>query len=102
MAFLVPAGAVNAWRSVQGIACVVGQAVARPRLFNKVNHALLGACRIGTDPQLSVVDADCRPNDASRLWSCGGSVLPTAVTEPHHPSRRHPHSAPTHVQDVMS
>jgi choline dehydrogenase-like flavoprotein len=46
-------------------------------LFNNGNHHLLGTCRMGTDPDRSVVDPDCRSHDVKNLWICDGSVLPT-------------------------
>ena len=46
-------------------------------LFNNGNHHVLGTCRMGDDPDASVVDADCRSHDVENLWICDGSVLPT-------------------------
>jgi choline dehydrogenase-like flavoprotein len=40
-------------------------------------HHLLGTCRIGDDPETSVVGPDCRSHDVSNLWICDGSVFPT-------------------------
>ncbi|MEO7993933.1 MAG: GMC family oxidoreductase, partial [bacterium] len=41
-------------------------------------YHVLGTCRMGTDPQSSVVDADCRSHDIPNLYVCDGSVFPTA------------------------
>jgi choline dehydrogenase-like flavoprotein len=46
-------------------------------LSNDGSHHVLGTCRMGSDPAMSVVDADCRSHDVSNLWICDGSVLPT-------------------------
>ena len=40
-------------------------------------HHLLGTCRMGTNPETSVVGPDCRSHDVSNLWICDGSVFPT-------------------------
>ena len=41
-------------------------------------HHVLGTCRMGADPQTSVVGPDCRSHDVPNLWICDGSVLPTS------------------------
>jgi choline dehydrogenase-like flavoprotein len=38
---------------------------------------LVGGCRMGSDPQRSVVDADHRVWDLENLFVCDGSVMPT-------------------------
>ncbi|MCM2294592.1 GMC family oxidoreductase [Allorhizobium sp. BGMRC 0089] len=38
---------------------------------------LNGTARMGDDPALSVVNADCRSWDIANLWICDGSVFPT-------------------------
>ncbi|HLG87345.1 MAG TPA: GMC family oxidoreductase [Alphaproteobacteria bacterium] len=38
---------------------------------------LNGTARMGADPRMSVVDADCRTWDIPNLWICDGSVFPT-------------------------
>ncbi|HEY8003099.1 MAG TPA: GMC family oxidoreductase [Phenylobacterium sp.] len=38
---------------------------------------LMGTCRIGDDPESSVVDADGRSWDLPNLWICDGSLFPT-------------------------
>ncbi|QCC47767.1 GMC family oxidoreductase [Halobellus limi] len=37
----------------------------------------MGTTRMGTDPDESVVDAECRTHDLSNLWVVGSSVFPT-------------------------
>jgi len=39
---------------------------------------LLGTCRMGRDPEDSVVNADCRAHDVPNLFVCDGSVFPTS------------------------
>jgi choline dehydrogenase-like flavoprotein len=41
-------------------------------------HHVLGTCRMGDDPETSVVGPDCRSHDVESLWICDGSVFPTA------------------------
>jgi choline dehydrogenase-like flavoprotein len=38
---------------------------------------LMGTCRMGDDPQTSVVDGDGRSWDVPNLWICDGSLFPT-------------------------
>jgi choline dehydrogenase-like flavoprotein len=38
---------------------------------------LLGTCRMGADPESSVVDRDCRAHDVPNLFVCDGSVFPS-------------------------
>jgi len=38
---------------------------------------LNGTARMGDDPRMSVVNADCRSWDIPNLWICDGSVFPT-------------------------
>jgi choline dehydrogenase-like flavoprotein len=40
---------------------------------------LLGTCRMGREPDDSVVDADCRSHDVPNLFVCDGSVFPTST-----------------------
>jgi len=44
---------------------------------NDDTRQLNGTARMGADPNMSVVDADCRSWDIKNLWICDGSVLPT-------------------------
>jgi choline dehydrogenase-like flavoprotein len=46
-------------------------------LVSHGTHHLLGTCRMGTDPETSVVGHDCRSHDVPNLWICDGSVFPT-------------------------
>jgi choline dehydrogenase-like flavoprotein len=39
----------------------------------------LGSCHMGTSPDTSVVDANCRAWDAKNVWVADGSVLPTSL-----------------------
>jgi choline dehydrogenase-like flavoprotein len=39
---------------------------------------LMGTCRMGSDPETSVVDADGRTWDISNLWICDGSLFVTS------------------------
>jgi choline dehydrogenase-like flavoprotein len=43
---------------------------------NRYAH-LVGTCRMGADPRVSVVDQFCRSWDVPNLFVCDGSVLPT-------------------------
>ena len=38
---------------------------------------LMGGCRMGSDPETSVVDADCRCHDVPNLYICSAAVFPT-------------------------
>ncbi|MFL6208720.1 MAG: GMC family oxidoreductase [Pyrinomonadaceae bacterium] len=40
---------------------------------------LLGTCRMGHDPQASVVNRDCRAHDVPNLFVCDSSVFPTST-----------------------
>lgn len=40
---------------------------------------LLGTCRMGNDPEDSIVNADCRSHDIPNLFICDGSVFPTST-----------------------
>lgn len=46
-------------------------------LTGQGNDHLLGGCRMGDDPQASVVDAHCRSWDHPNLFVCDGSVFVT-------------------------
>jgi len=56
---------------------IIRAAGATRVLVHEANHHVLGTCRMGNDPETSVVDADCRSHDVDNLWICDGSVLPT-------------------------
>jgi choline dehydrogenase-like flavoprotein len=57
---------------------VLEAAGATRTLTSDGTHHLLGTCRMGTDPETSVVGPDCRSHDVANLWICDGSVFPTA------------------------
>ena len=44
---------------------------------NSFEH-MLGTCRMGTDPQKSVVDVNLKSHDHENLYIVGGSAFPTA------------------------
>jgi choline dehydrogenase-like flavoprotein len=39
---------------------------------------LMGTCRMGSDPERNVTDADGRCWDIPNLWICDGSLFPTS------------------------
>ena len=41
-------------------------------------HLLVG-CRMGSDPDDSVVNSDCRAHDVSNLFICDGSVFASST-----------------------
>jgi choline dehydrogenase-like flavoprotein len=45
---------------------------------NSDTSHLMGTCRMGDDPQDSVVDADGRSWDIPNLWICDGSIFATS------------------------
>jgi choline dehydrogenase-like flavoprotein len=45
--------------------------------YKDTSH-LLGTCRMGDDPETSVVNADGRSWDVPNLWICDGSLFPTS------------------------
>jgi choline dehydrogenase-like flavoprotein len=57
---------------------IMDAAGAERTIVSQGTHHVLGTCRMGADPETSVVDADCRTHDIDNLWVCDGSVLPTA------------------------
>lgn len=58
---------------VDGMGGQVGEIHSR----NSFEH-MLGTCRMGTDPQKSVVDANLKSHDHENLYVVGGSAFPTA------------------------
>jgi choline dehydrogenase-like flavoprotein len=40
---------------------------------------LLGGCRMGSNPDDSVVNSDCRTHDVRNLFICDGSVFPSST-----------------------
>lgn len=49
------------------------------RVLARTAHTL-GTCRMSTDPQRGVVDADLRSHDVPNLWICDNSVFPSALS----------------------
>lgn len=47
-----------------------------PTAYDGAGH-IMGTCRMGNDPKLSVVDAQCRAHDHQNLFIAGASVFPT-------------------------
>jgi choline dehydrogenase-like flavoprotein len=52
-------------------------AVGATRMLTRRTHHVLGTCRMGDDPETSVVGQDCRSHDVDNLWICDGSMFPT-------------------------
>lgn len=50
----------------------------KPALVVPDSAHLMGGCRMGTDPQASVVDADCCSHDIPNLYVCSAAVFPTS------------------------
>lgn len=50
-----------------------------PNAFSSANH-IMGTCRMGADPETSVVNAECRTHDHPNLFILGASVFPTIGT----------------------
>lgn len=46
-------------------------------------NLVAGGCRFGTDPETSVLDADCRVHDAENLYVTDGSFMPTGGSVPY-------------------
>ncbi|MBC8141467.1 MAG: GMC family oxidoreductase [Armatimonadetes bacterium] len=46
--------------------------------FQRFAHAL-GTCRMGTDPQTSVVNPDCRVHAMPNLYICDNSIFPSSL-----------------------
>lgn len=66
-----------------GISGQHGEEVLRAGGADKILHTtgsghLLGTCRMGDDPETSVVDRWCRSHDVPNLFICDGSVFVTA------------------------
>ncbi|HEY2385938.1 MAG TPA: GMC family oxidoreductase [Candidatus Binatia bacterium] len=54
-------------------------ALADERSAMKGSAHFHGTCRMGDDPQASVVDKWCRSHEVANLWVVDGSVFPTAA-----------------------
>jgi len=46
-------------------------------------NLIAGGCRFGTDPNLSVLDANCRAHDVENLYVTDGSFMPTGGSVPY-------------------
>ena len=46
-------------------------------------NLVAGGCRFGTDPQTSVLNADCRAHELDNLYVTDGSFMPTGGSVPH-------------------
>ncbi len=67
------AGAIRGWAPA-----VPGISLADQRSAMKGSAHLHGTCRMGDDPERSVVDRWCRSHDVENLWIVDGSVFPTS------------------------
>ena len=67
------AGAIETW-----VPDVPGLVLTDERSAAKGSAHLHGSCRMGNDPQRSVVDRWCRSRDVKNLWIVDGSVFPTS------------------------
>ncbi|HEX6972654.1 MAG TPA: GMC family oxidoreductase [Limnochordia bacterium] len=57
---------------------ILEAAGGRPRYVVPDTAHLMGGCRMGDDPETSVVDADCRCHDVPNLYICSAAVFPTS------------------------
>ena len=64
----------HAWRIMEEMLRAAG---GRDIWTNDDTSHLLGTCRMGDNPQTSVVNADGRAWDVPNLWICDGSLFPT-------------------------
>lgn len=56
---------------------IIEAAGGKPRYVVPDTAHLMGDCRMGSDPNTSVVDADCRCHDVPNLYICSAAVFPT-------------------------
>lgn len=56
---------------------LIDSMVASTKNFNSMAHHL-GTTRMSADPELGVVDSDCRVHSVGNLYVSGGSVFPTS------------------------
>ena len=57
---------------------ILQAAGGRPRYVVPESAHLMGGCRMGDDPQTSVVNADCQCHDVPNLYICSAAVFPTS------------------------
>ncbi len=57
---------------------ILEAAGGKPRYVVPDTAHLMGGCRMGADPETSVVDADCRCHDVPNLYICSAAVFPTS------------------------
>jgi choline dehydrogenase-like flavoprotein len=67
------AGAVEKW-----VPDVPGLVLTDEHSASKGSAHFHGTCRMGNDPERSVIDRWCRSHDVANLWIVDGSVFPTA------------------------
>ncbi len=53
-----------------------------PSTGGESTNLLAGTCRFGSDPSVSVLDADCRAWECENLWVTDGSFMPTGGSIP--------------------
>jgi choline dehydrogenase-like flavoprotein len=58
---------------------IVEAAGARDTIVLPRTAHTIGTCRMGTDPERSVVDPDGRSHEIDNLWICDNSVFPSAL-----------------------
>ncbi|NLN27246.1 MAG: GMC family oxidoreductase [Firmicutes bacterium] len=57
---------------------ILAAAGGKPRYVVPDTAHLMGGCRMGKDPETSVVDADSRCHDVPNLYICSAAVFPTS------------------------
>lgn len=57
---------------------ILQAAGGKPRYVIPDTAHLMGGCRMGDDPETSVVDGDCRCHDVPNLYICSAAVFPTS------------------------
>lgn len=57
---------------------ILEAAGAQPKYVVPDSAHLMGGCRMGNDPNTSVVNADCQAHDVPNLYICSAAVFPTS------------------------
>ncbi len=57
---------------------IISAAGGTPKYVVADTAHLMGGCRMGDDPETSVVDADCKAHDVPNLYICSAAVFPTS------------------------